>query len=229
MPLRAADGTPGEAPSVQLNIAPNSNFFSSFIFFEGDANIGWRCGEGGGAAQGMGRRPPGAPRRSAPPAPPPGLGGTARPSPHVAVREGDLHAEQHERLGAVAALPGQQPALSQRGRQALPGAGAPPALAVPALGVAAPRRGSVPGHPAGPASGDGAMGEPRGALRILPPFAPPSGAAAVRGRHSPEGVRQHVAPIEGVDGAPGGRSRLALQEGAPGASQQLALRTWGWR
>lgn len=50
VPLRAADGTPGEAPSVQLNIAPNSNFFSSFIFFEGDANIGWRCGEGGGCA-----------------------------------------------------------------------------------------------------------------------------------------------------------------------------------
>lgn len=72
------------------------------------------------------------------------------------------------------------------------------------------------------------VGEPRGALPVLPPFAPSRDAVDVRGRDSPEGIRQHVAPIEGVDGAPRGRSSLALQEGAPGASQQLALGMWGW-
>lgn len=70
-------------------------------------------------------------------------------------------------------------------------------------------------------------GEPWGALPVLPPFAPSRDAVDVRGQDSPEGIRQHVAPIEGVDGAPRGGSSLALQEGAPGASQQLALGTWG--
>lgn len=106
------------------------------------------------------------------PCPPRGSG----PSPHVAIREGDLHAQHDQRLGAVVPPPGQQPALSQRGRQAVPGAGAPPALAIPALSVAAPQRGSVPCQPAGPASGNGMMGNPgepspssrRLHLRVMP-------------------------------------------------------------
>lgn len=41
---------------------------------------------------------------------------------------------------------------------------------------------------------------------------------------SPEGIRQDVAPVEGVDGAPWGGTGLALKEGAPGLGQQLPLR-----
>lgn len=92
VPLRAADGTPGEAPSVQLNIAPNSNFFSSFIFFEGDANIGWRCGEGGGLRRGWGAVLPVLP--AAAPPPPPRRGSAAPRGRHHMWRYGKATSTQ---------------------------------------------------------------------------------------------------------------------------------------
>lgn len=182
-------------------------------------------------------------------------GATVPGSPHVPVGKGHLHAEHHQSLGAVVPLPGQQPALAQGGGQTLAGAGAAPALAIPPAGLATPRRGSVPGQPAGPADGDGGergwgtpSGAPLGSLHQLLPLCKRQGwggvpAAAPPPRFpawvhslgdalpaptlqpdSPEGIRQDVAPVEGVDGAPWGGTGLALEEGAPGLGQQLALR-----
>lgn len=76
-------------------------------------------------------------------------------SPHVPVGKGHLHAEHRQHLGAVVPLPGQQPALTQGGGQALPGARAAPALTIPLAGLAAPWCRSVPGQPSRPADGDG--------------------------------------------------------------------------
>lgn len=165
-------------------------------------------------------------------------GATALASPHVPVGKGHLHAEHHQRLGAIVPLPSQEPALAQCGGQALPGAGAAPALAIPLAGLAAPRRGSVPGQRPGPADGDGAekgWGTPSSSLHLcehreqgdlcrspqcgcihsgLPGWCPPD---------SPERIRQDIAPIEGVDGALQGGAGLTLKEGAPGLGQELPL------